>query len=402
MTTRITDLETEHVAALAPHAREWVGRALSTAPVSWRRWEAAARECYRYARVSWPDRVVRTTSPLALARALYHARIREVPGDEDRALVGVFRRVTRTWVDGLIPRLFAPSVLGRVQREVFNPVETATAAGGAVAQAVSTALHQGALINDPADVPQSAWAAARRISVRRHPQRRPVPPDWRAWTLHLSGQWESAWCAYVTFLGALHGERGNRTWRRRIETIADAQAVGWWWPHLDFVAVCDRPSVVRTESTPDGPVRLHCDDGPAIVWPDGWSLYFWHGTLVPAWVVQRPTVAAIHAESNVEVRRCGIESLGWDTYITSARLRLVDRADDPGNADCQLSLYDLPENVWGTASRVLLVTNGSPERDGTRRRYGLPVPVDVATAVRAAAWTYGLDADQYARLARRT
>jgi len=78
------------------------------------------------------------------------------------------------------------------------------------------------------------------------------------------------------------------------------------------------------------------------------------------------------------------------------------RPDDPGNADCQLSLYDLPENVWGTASRVLLVTNGSPERDGTRRRYGLPVPVDVATAVRAAAWTYGLDADQYARLARRT
>jgi hypothetical protein len=51
---------------------------------------------------------------------------------------------------------------------------------------------------------------------------------------------------------------------------------------------------------------------------------------------------------------------------------------------------------------VLLATNGSPERDGTRRRYGLPVPADMDTAVHAAAWTYGLDAVQYARLARRT
>jgi hypothetical protein len=51
---------------------------------------------------------------------------------------------------------------------------------------------------------------------------------------------------------------------------------------------------------------------------------------------------------------------------------------------------------------VLLVTNGSAERDGTRRRYGLPVPVDVPDAVAAAAWTYGLRREQYARMARRT
>jgi hypothetical protein len=229
-----------------------------------------------------------------------------------------------------------------------------------------------------------------------------VPADWRAWTLHLSGQWESAWCAYATFLGSVYGDRGYRGWRHRIEVIADAQAAGWWWPHLDFVLVCDRPNVVRTEQSADGPARLHSDSGPALVWPDGWSLHFWHGTLVPAWVVERPTVAAIHAESNVEVRRCGIESLGWDAYIAGARLRLVDRTDDPGNPDCHLCLYELPADIWGTATRVLVATNGSPERDGTRRRYGLPVPADVTTAVGAAAWTYGLEGDQYACLARRT
>ena len=83
-------------------------------------------------------------------------------------------------------------------------------------------------------------------------------------------------------------------------------------------------------------------------------------------------------------------------------LSLVDTASDPGNPGFELRLYDLPERVWGVPTRVLLATNGSPERDGTRRRYGLPVPADVPTAVHAAAWTYGLTGDQYLTMNRRT
>jgi uncharacterized protein DUF6745 len=173
-------------------------------------------------------------------------------------------------------------------------------------------------------------------------------------------------------------------------------------PHLDFVLVCEKPDVVRVEEPAGGPPRLHCADGPAVVWRDGWSLHFWHGTRVPAWVVNTPTVDAIHSESNVEIRRCAIGVLGWDTYIAEAGLRLCDTADDPGNPGFSLRLYDVPAEIWGEPARVLLATNGSPERDGTRRRYGLPVPADMDTAVHAAAWTYGLSRDQYATLARRT
>jgi hypothetical protein len=357
-----------------------------------------------------PGWTVRTTSPLALARALFRAGIREVPGDENRALVGLVRRRTRERIDPMIRRRFAHPVTGRVHRDVYHPVDSAGVRAG-IAAAVADALRQRPLSDDPIGVRDAALLAARELTrgplrpswTHAAPQarNRAVPDDWLAWTLHLAGQWELGWCAYASYLAAIDDDPGHRDWRR-VAVIADALSAGWWWPHLDFQIVCDRPSVVHTEPTPDGPARPHSDDGPAIVWPDGWSLYFWHGTLVPAWVVLRPTVAAIHAESNVEVRRCGIESLGWDAYISAARLRLVDRSDDPGNPDCGLWLYDLPEGVWGTASRVLLVTNGSPERDGTRRRYGLPVPADLDTAVRAAAWTYGLDADQYARLTRRT
>jgi hypothetical protein len=402
VTTRITMLDAEQLAAMAPHAREWVGRALRTEPFDWSRWEAAARACYQYAGVAWPGVAVRTTSPLALARALFLARIREIPGDEDRALERLVRRLTHRRVDRAINRQFDRTILPQVRRAVHDPVDAA-AGRIAVTHAVGRALVERPLIEDPAGVRESAHAAARKLARGRlFHEFRPVPGDWRSWTLHLAGQAESAWSAYVTFLSGVYPDEGHRGWRRRIDACTEVQAAGWWWPHMDFVIVSDRPSEVRTETTPDGSVRLHSDHGPALTWADGWSVYLWHGTLVPAWVVEAPSVEAIHNESNVEIRRCGIESLGWDAYIAGARLRLVDRSDDPGNPDCQLSLYDLPASVWGSRTRVLLATNGSPERDGTRRRYGLPVPADMDTAVHAAAWTYGLDADQYARLARRT
>ena len=35
----------------------------------------------------------------------------------------------------------------------------------------------------------------------------------------------------------------------------------------------------------------------------------------PGWVIAAPSVEAITAEENVEVRRCAIESLGWDRFI---------------------------------------------------------------------------------------
>ncbi len=52
--------------------------------------------------------------------------------------------------------------------------------------------------------------------------------------------------------------------------------------------------------------------------------------------------------------------------------------------------------------RVILVTNGTPERDGTRRRFGLTVPADIDDALDAAGWTYGLTGREYATTQRRT
>jgi hypothetical protein len=175
-----------------------------------------------------------------------------------------------------------------------------------------------------------------------------------------------------------------------------ARNAGWWWAFDDTAIICERPSVL----TFDAENRLHCETGPAAVWPDGWGVFCWHGLRVPSWVVLDPTVEQIFAEENQEIRRAGCESFGWDRLVD--RMRLVDEQPDPANAPFSLRLFDAPDGVDLDGGRVLLVVNASPHRDGTRRSYGLVVPDDLADALSAAAWTFGLSAAEYAGLGRAT
>ena len=192
-----------------------------------------------------------------------------------------------------------------------------------------------------------------------------------------------------------------------------ARNAGWWWAFRHFAVVTDRPQLLKRDALG----RLHSADGMAIRYRDGWGFYCWHGRRVPAWVVEGPSVERIGAEPNVEVRRCAIEAMGWDRFIDEARLTPVStnpgisqrsteiaacRVADPGNSGQYLILYDVPERLWGSRIRLLLCTNGSAERDGTRRRYGLTVPATINDPLEAAAWTAGLTADAYARMVRRT
>lgn len=181
-----------------------------------------------------------------------------------------------------------------------------------------------------------------------------------------------------------------------------ARTCGWWWPREHVCVIADRPSLLDTEPDADGLPRLHSETGPAVRYRDGWSVHAWHGTRVPAWVIEDPSVEHIARESNVEVRRCAIERLGWAEFIDQAGLRLVSQAADPGNPGAELRLYDLPYARWGSPTRLLLAVNGSLERDGTRRRYGLRVPLSFDDALDAAGWTYGVSGDTYRQLLRRT
>ena len=59
-------------------------------------------------------------------------------------------------------------------------------------------------------------------------------------------------------------------------------------------------------------------------------------------------------------------------------------------------LWDAGLDAGGEPIRVVQVVNATPERDGSFRHYFLRVPPGVRTAQEAVAWTFGLDASEYA------
>jgi hypothetical protein len=198
------------------------------------------------------------------------------------------------------------------------------------------------------------------------------------------------------------GQLGVPECQRMAGQMLTALSAGWWWCLSGFAVITDRPA----ELYRDALGALHCETGAAIRYPDGWGFYCWHGRRVPEWVIAAPTLERIAAEENVEIRRCAIESLGWEKFTGQlterGTLPRPQVAPDPGNPDQDLFLYIVPQDLWGANVKLLLCTNGSTERDGTRRRYGLTVPASMRDPVEAAAWTYGLTRDEYARAQRRT
>ena len=63
--------------------------------------------------------------------------------------------------------------------------------------------------------------------------------------------------------------------------------------------------------------------------------------------------------------------------------------------------WGYPTSLTGAWAAVE-VRNGTAEPDGTHKTYFLRVPSQMRTAREAVAWTYGLMAEEYARLGKRT
>jgi hypothetical protein len=182
--------------------------------------------------------------------------------------------------------------------------------------------------------------------------------------------------------------------------VEQAQSACWWWPHRDFVMVCERP--VRMARDARG--RLHCEDKAAVEWPDGWGVYSWHGVRVPAWLISHPervTPALIDQEKNQEVRRAMVERYGADRYLQNGGSVLVHK-------DAFGELYR--KDVAGDEPLMLVkVKNSTPESDGSIKSYWLRVHPELRplrangelgdpqklTAHNAVASTFGLRGEEY-------
>ena len=163
-----------------------------------------------------------------------------------------------------------------------------------------------------------------------------------------------------------------------------AQECGWVWPFEGCAVITNRPEVIQLNDEK----LLHCEDGPAIRYRDGFSVHAWRGVRVPGnWIEDHASIDAsdILSCENVEQRAAGVAILGMERMLDSLDHRILDSDPDPMHGDLfEVRIPDLPE-----PGRFL---KAECPRNGTIFE---GVPNEIGTVLEAQAWRVGIPASEF-------
>lgn len=205
------------------------------------------------------------------------------------------------------------------------------------------------------------------------------------------GQHDASWLAFYAFFREVIGLEKQTRALEGIRLIAEN--AGWWLPQEKICWISERHTVVKQTTRH----RLHCEDGPAVLYPDGFAIHAYQGVRVPAWIIEQPqdiTPAKIEGEANAEIRRVMLLKFGLERYLRATNATPVDHDRDLHG---QRILYELRDPLG--LMKVVELENSTREADGSRRKYTFRVPPQTRTCQEAVAWLYATNPAAYAPVA---
>jgi hypothetical protein len=371
--TEIDALSSEQTAALSRYRARWAAIRRSTEPADRGAAEEGVVRAYQAAGLPPPLRCVWCASPVALSFAARRASRADGPNVRAAVVDRPRRRV-------------AAAVARRVAARVRALVGSTVNPGDALVAAANEAVLQSA-VQDVAPL------------LQRYRRSEPLSLSdiFRAllgregFRYVSAGQHELSWLGPYEYLCNVLGLRAETEPLRGLWQLA--LNAGWLQPHAHTCWLAERPGLLRGDVSD----RLHHPAGPALRYPDGWSVWAWKGVEVPRALVERPdeiSLDAIDGASNVQLRRCMIEIMTPQRYVALGAAARV--AEDETGVLWRRIWPD--SDIWAAVE----VINATPEPDGTRRHFFLQVPPTMRTAREAVAWTYGLRPKDYAKLVVRT
>jgi len=406
---KLPRLTAEQEALLAIVRDEWITIGLDTRPADRPAAERAIGEMYRCAGLAPPDRIVWCGSPagMALTRAVVlnleasvwsvwdsvgdsiGASVRASVGTSVRASVGtsVGDSVRDSVWDSVRDSVWdsvGASVGASVRASVWDSVRDSV--GASVGDSVRDSV--GASVWD--SVGASVWDSV-GDSVGDSVRDSVGASVWDSVRDSVYGQHDANWLSFFEFF---HRIGLDQQTRKLAGLWQLARAAGWAIPHQRICWVAERPELLALEPMPArGPFanRLHCEDGPAVRYPDGWPIYAWHGVRVPENIIIRPvsaiTTSGVVAERNAEVARVLLERMGVERFASEADGGRIIHHDIDGQGNAR-RLVSIPmPNMPDREARVVVV-----ECPSTHHQYVLGVPPRIATCQAAVAWTFGVDA----------
>ena len=357
MAKLLTKLTPEQEARIPAIRDEFLRIGLSTEPADFDAAEQAARDAYAVAGLPAPELFIRLASPMegAIGAAILKGtRIGESVRDQvwDQVRAQVWAQVRDQVGDQV-----GAQVRAQVGAQVWDQVRD----------------QVWAQVRD--QVGDQVWAQVRAQVWDQ------VWDQVRAQVgAAFYSQHEAGWLSWASYFHRVCNLPGAE----KIEPLARIAAnCGWVWFFAGAVIITDRPRILRR----DDQNRLHCEDGPALEYRDGFAIHAWHGTRVPTeWIEDRPSLTAKIALTwpNVDQRAAACEILGWHNIINSMNARIIDADDDPQIG--RLVEIDLPDH--GPQKFI-------HARCGTGREIAVMADARATTILEAQAASYGLSASDF-------
>jgi hypothetical protein len=378
---------------------KWMAIGLCTDPANFEKAELAARLCYDAISLPPPKVVLRMGSPIAASIGGITATLLFQPQNENST-----SRIK--FLDRVLESVRSQIDLKNIETDVW---EQARSTVGSYTMNFST-LNQGQWSRHPRSVwgrlretmevaisgdikntiSSDAWLPVQTgvqgpIANRISPIELAVTDEFsseillrdESWMPYRGCQLRAPWYAYVSFFRDVCGWKNPSLLRfQHVETMA--MTSGWSWWNSDVVAISDRPRILRLDENG----RLHSETGPALEYPDGWCLHYWHGVSIPREWTQGKPPSPMEAMTwpNLEQRRAAISMIGWNRILRELESRVIDQHPDPAVGTLiEVKLPDLREPALFL--RVLC---------GTGREFAVGVPPGLETVEQAQAWLTAL------------
>ena len=377
LVNRIDALTPEQAARMPEWRDKWIAVGLRTGPSDRPAFERHVAACYRAATMDPPKRIIWVPSPWALA----------------------IRAPTEAFMLGLSDRIAKAELGAQINAQVDDQVR----------DQVNAQVNAQVRAQVNAQVNAQVRAQVRdQVGAIMAGLYRAISGSWHH---YMGGQfWVGGWywgTAYQSYFRDVCGlDIGEEMAARAIAYAGTCEAACWWWPHKDFVMVCERPIHIDR----DAQGRLHSDTRLAIEWPDGWGIAMSHGVRLPDDVILRPesvTVARIDAEKNAEVRRVMLERFGLARYMLESKAEVLHEDTDQLGHPRRLLRKPMGDGL--PELTMVHVKNSTLEPDGSRKDYVLAVhpqlrpifasgfgPPQKLTCANAVASTFGLRGEEYA------
>ena len=365
----------------------WAAHRLSCAPADRETAEEGIRLAYLAANLPPPQRIVWSGGPVEIAERLaaiaagdqVGANVKAVVFDDALSRVATFAEIF--WKEIVVA---AGRLSNKRPNGTRNPIEKANRISSSITRNVDEAARQ--IFFRP--------SVKTRHAMRRWRGLPPLLPSANFSEIAI-GPNDIASLGVYEYLYDVAGWKDETERLRGLWAIA--KSASWIVPHERVCWIAERPDTLCI----DAQGRLHCVDGPALRYRDGWSVYAWKGVETPAWMIKHPeriTPSRISETFEPALRNAMIDIMTPERFIATGDPKRVSR--DETGVLWKSNWYHRGVTIGSWCA--VEVVNGTPEPGGCYRHYILRVPAHFRTAREAVAWTYGLTAEQYTGLEVRT